>query len=46
MLLLTKRRRIDLGFGGAETDGRDVFDHLVVLLTDEFPIDRPRENGP
>jgi hypothetical protein len=31
-------------FGRAETDGRHVFDHLVVLLTDQFPIDRLRQN--
>lgn len=33
------------GFGGAKTNGCDVFDHLVVLLTDEFPVDRPCQNG-
>jgi hypothetical protein len=35
-----------LGLGGAEPDSRDVLDHLVVLLADEFPIDRPCQNGP
>ncbi len=33
------------GLGGAEPDGRDVFDHLVVLLANQFPVDRLGQNG-
>ena len=29
-----------LGLGGAEPDGRHIFDHLVILLADDFPVDR------
>jgi hypothetical protein len=34
-----------LGLGGAEADGRNVLDHLVVLLADQLPVDRPGQNG-
>jgi hypothetical protein len=34
------------GLGGAEPDGRGVFDHLVVLLANQFPVDRLGQNGP
>jgi hypothetical protein len=34
------------GLGGAESNGRDVFDHLVVLLANQFPVDRLGQNGP
>ena len=33
------------GLGRADTDGRRVFDQLVVLLADQFPIDRLRQDG-
>jgi hypothetical protein len=33
------------GLDSAETDGRDIFDHLVVLLADQFPVDRLGQNG-
>ena len=34
-----------LGLGRTETNGRHVFDHLIVLLADQFPIDRFRQDG-
>lgn len=33
-----------LGFGGAEPECRRVLDHLVVLLADQPPVDRPRQH--